>query len=185
MTRPEDSDERKAAQIVRDVSPAPSLEDRVVARLGAAGLLKVHRDWRTVLLSRSTLAIASLVGGLGLGLAIASLKVGIADAQHAYVFLLDTTRTDVNPPDAAELVRRDRAYAAWMASLERSGRLLSAVRLAPERMLVGAVERSESVPPASGVVIVQAANDSDARQLALASPHVRYGGTIEIRKKQI
>jgi hypothetical protein len=76
-------------------------------------------------------------------------------------------------------------YQAWAASLANDGRLVGANKLTdePGRWISGAGvgdQRTES--DVSGYFVVNAASYGEAMEIAQSSPHIRYGGTFEIRE---
>jgi hypothetical protein len=76
-------------------------------------------------------------------------------------------------------------YAAWADSLAGEGRLLGANKLTdePGRWISGAPAgdpRTRS--DVSGYFVVVAADYAEAVEIARTSPHIRYGGTFEIRQ---
>jgi hypothetical protein len=76
-------------------------------------------------------------------------------------------------------------YQAWAASLANDGRLAGANKLMdePGRWISGAAAgdpRTQS--DVSGYFVVNAASYGEAMAIAQSSPHIRYGGTFEIRE---
>jgi hypothetical protein len=69
-------------------------------------------------------------------------------------------------------------YAAWASKIRGEGRRISGEKLADESWSIGAESANL---PLRGFFIVQARDDEDARRLAQAHPHVRYGGGIVVR----
>ena len=76
-------------------------------------------------------------------------------------------------------------YRSWAASLADQGRLLGSNKLMdePGRWISGsAAGDSRTQSDVGGYFLVNAASYSEAVAIAGSSPHVRYGGTFEIRQ---
>lgn len=73
-------------------------------------------------------------------------------------------------------------YAAWARSLYADGRLVMAEKLGdePGAWLPTAPHAADDV--VSGFFLIVAENAADALNVARASPHLKYGGRIEIRR---
>jgi hypothetical protein len=81
---------------------------------------------------------------------------------------------------AAEEVVRE--YGMWAGSLAQTGQLVSAEKLAgPATHWLPEALPSEATT-ISGFFLIRAADSADATRIALESPHVRRGGTIELRR---
>jgi hypothetical protein len=77
-----------------------------------------------------------------------------------------------------------REYRDWALSLADEGRLAGANKLInePGRWLSGSTADSRTTSDIQGYFLVQASGYGEALEIAAASPHVRYGGTFEIRQ---
>jgi len=147
--------------LTREQQLDAALEDRVVSRLVAAGLVRRRRAWPVWV----TAAAAVVV--LAIGLWVFRPKHPLAPG-NTYVLLLYPDSTYRLPPKGhgaervAELVR-------WADSLHVTGKL--------ERggHLVGP-------GPIGGLFMIRAANDSDAARISATCPFTKYGGRIEVRR---
>ena len=75
-------------------------------------------------------------------------------------------------------------YAAWADSLRRHGRLELGEKLAEGTVTLrreGATESLDTPGLATGLFVVRAESLAQARAIAGTSPHLRYGGRIELR----
>lgn len=98
-----------------------------------------------------------------------------ADAG-AFLFLIRGTEPDRIAP-AEELVAE---YGAWAEELATEGRLIGGERLTDDPGLwVG--KEGPGLEVVSGFFLVRAMDYVEAEKIALASPHVAFGGTIEVR----
>jgi hypothetical protein len=145
----------------RERQPDPALEDRVVSKLVAAGLVRRRRVWPLW----ATAAAALVLFTIG----VSVLRPKHAPAQgSAYVLLLYQDSTYHVAPKGhggeriAELVR-------WADSLHSAGKLERAGHLA-------------GPGPIGGMFIIRAASDFDAERTAATCPFTKYGGRIEVKR---
>jgi hypothetical protein len=121
-------------------------------------------------------------GGTGLG--------GGADSEFLLLFRRDALAADAAP--GPTLNRMIDEYAAWREELDERGvllasRLLDAGRRSELRGSgsgLSVLNSSPSDDPAgyvSGFFLVRAASLTEAEALARRSPHLGYGGSIEVR----
>jgi hypothetical protein len=188
--------ERALAWIAEGQQPPRAVEDRVVAALRAQGSIVSSR--------RSALRLAFLAAAAALAVGFLVGRFGAPDAksEHFLLFLRD----DVAFGDREQERRYYDESAAWAAKLEREGHLLSATRLASPRasLLCGratvsfarvsaplsrtVLSQSGAAPTSSsgsgdemlGYFSIRARDERDAMAIARESPHLRYGGKIEI-----
>ena len=123
--------------------------------------------WRTAALVVVLGALASQRNAAGRNVAVAERTPAQGRAPE-YMLLLheDSLYQAPAPAHGAERVRE---YTRWADSLARAGHLVKAAEL----------EGSGAV---TGFFIVTAATEAEARALVATSPHLRYRGTIELRK---
>lgn len=104
-------------------------------------------------------------------------------AGPQYLLLLRGTEPDRQKP-RSQLVQE---YGAWAGDLAAAGALISAGELAVDEARwadpVGDPRAAEArTARVSGFFLVRAVDDDSALALARTSPHVAYGGAIEIRR---
>jgi len=78
-----------------------------------------------------------------------------------------------------------REYQAWAASLANEGRLVGANKLTdePGRWISAfAAVETRTRSDVSGYFLVSASGYEEALEIARSSPHIKYGGTFEIRQ---
>ena len=168
-------------------APDPSLVERFALRLRRAGLERwpAWRSWAAAGSLAATLAI-----GFAVGYAWRSVGPGgsspAAAPRPGYMLLLRGSGSV--PANDAQAAYDE--YAAWAAELARDDRLVSAEELADEAtwLVADATEPTARPPahalsePVVGFFWIRAANADSAIAQALNSPHLRRGGTIEIRE---
>jgi hypothetical protein len=78
-----------------------------------------------------------------------------------------------------------REYQAWASSLAQQGRLVGANKLMDEPgrwISAPTLGETRTRSDVSGYFLVSAAGYDEAVEIAGSSPHIRYGGTFEIRQ---
>jgi hypothetical protein len=145
----------------RQRQPDPALEERVVATLIAAGLVKRRRVWP------AWVAAAAAVVVLAIGLSVLRPKHTLAPG-NTYVLLLYPDSTYRFPPKGHE-AERVAELVRWADSLHAAGKF--------ERggHLVGP-------GPIGGLFLLRAASDSDAARMAATCPFTKYGGRVELKR---
>ena len=104
-----------------------------------------------------------------------------ADAGPRFVLLIYDDPSEPRPSAEAEGAVVSE-YAAWARGIRGSGRQISGERLLDDRLLVAPEGPNPSEQlRLGGYFVVQAADFDEATELAREHPHVRRGGTIEVR----
>jgi len=157
--------------------PAPN--PAVALRLGRELARQSPRAGPSPVL-RAAVVLLALGAGTALGRWALPHRGGAAEAGApiegaAFLLLIRGDEPGRRLPEA-QLVRE---YGQWAAALRGERRLLAAEKLADDggRWVRGA----DSATAVSGFFVIVAADYDDAVRIARASPHVAYGGTIEVR----
>lgn len=190
--RPE---ERAAlAALAREEVPPAFLEERVVRALKEENLICDRRAvWpgkvgKVALAAAAAMALFLLGGWVGARWATA--PASESDLPQ-FLLILRSSAHEVQADTPEEGVRKYREYEAWGGELQRAGRLLGGEELKPESRLLRAVDGrvavSESLPgQAEGVIagyfLIRAEDYNHAATLAERCPHLRYGGSVEVRQ---
>ena len=185
--------ERSALEALRE-GPAPpgELETRVVAVLAAEGLLGPRREpagaraaggWRRLSLAAG---IAASLAAFGLGWWTRGATPAVAGPETAgdrYVLLLHETGRALPASEEARLVAE---YSAWAVELRRQGVVIDGEKLDEPRWLLGPGGRREERGPTRGALagyfLLDAADAAAALALAETCPHLRHGGSVELRR---
>jgi len=115
--------------------------------------------------------------------------------REQYLLLLEgpaRTRPAGVVPSAADSAA-ERAivaeYGAWAGRLQRSGALVMAEKLADEPIAIHA--KSGVITPTrnpadevGGFFLIQVTDSAEAQRIARECPHLKYGGTVQLRKIQ-
>lgn len=133
----------------------------------------------------AVIAVAALVAGIAVGKRDGAAETMATGNQYA-MLLYENDSYQVPEPD--RMAERVREYADWAQDLAASGRLVAGEKLADDGVLLSAEGASrDGIPIADeGAVagyFVIAANDlEEATSIAATCPHLRYGGSISLRR---
>lgn len=188
------AEERRALDgLAREKVPPPVLEERVVEALKHSQLLLPSGSVSGVRARSVGLAVAaSLVFMLGAlaGSGWAS-KAGQKDNGPGFMLLLRSAPGPRQSRSSDEVSRMVEEYGKWAGQLRGQGVHVDGEKLGSEtrvlRGLGGRVEVSEnqmdaSPHPIAGYFLVEARDYEHAVRIAEGCPHLKYGGTVEIRR---
>lgn len=168
------SDERAAlAELPREAMPRSPLEDRVVARLRAYGLVRPRRRRTTVV--RAAGAIVLVAAGFAIGRATAATTAGSSGSQFMLLLYGAQSATP------AEETARATEYGAWARRQLAGGRLVAADSLARTTDTLGSATAPAGGSGPVGFFLIRAASAEEARQIAAGCPHLRHGGTVVVQ----
>lgn len=182
------AEERQALdRLAREKSPPPALEERVVESLKSAGLLRPRgRNFWSSVAPRAGLAIAASLLLFVLGALAGARWVSQPEKTGApeFMLVLRSSPEQTEPPAPEEVARRVREYGDWAGRLRRQGVRVEGERLAREaRFLRGtAPENKPDGEVIAGYFLIEARDYEQAVRLAEGCPHLKYGGTIEVRQ---
>lgn len=189
------AEERRALDaLAREKTPPPLLEERVVGALRREGMLRPAQNIRGLRARRTGLAVAASLLLFALG-ALAGARWGATPERKAgaaeFMLVLRSAAGQPTPAAPEEVRQRVGEYSRWAGRLRQQGVRVDGERLRPEaRFLRGAdagtavsEESSEAGQDAiAGYFLVEAQNYEQAVKLAEGCPHLKYGGTIEVRQ---
>ena len=164
--------------------PPPALKARVMETLTAQGVLRAGRGGVTTL---ARVAAALVIFAVGAMAGRAMPAPGSPDSAPRFLLALHEDSSFVPDRPIAELVNE---YSAWAAELGGRGQLVVAEKLSEWRVLLPEAAAA-GIPEAttasasgamSGFFLIRAADRAEAQRVALTHPHLRYGGTIELRE---
>ena len=145
----------------REMAPDPALEERLVSRLVAAGLVRRRRVW-PVWVAAAAAAIL-----LTVGVTLFRPKHALIHGQ-TYVVLLYEDST-YRPAPAGHNGERIAVLSRWADSLDAVGKFERAGRV----MGPG---------PLGGLFIVRATDDADAARIGTSCPFTQWGGHVEVKR---
>lgn len=184
MTAPEElTPEEKAAfeGLATHRIPPKALEDQVVSALKNEGLIEKTKPMNQYIKYAAGIAasIALFFAGNYFG-KNSALAVDI-DPLNGYLMIL---KEDANfqPGDPMEMFQE---YAAWMNGLAEKGVEITGQELKDTAWEVTAEGTtalgSEADTRVTGYFIIQADNEKEALGVVRDNPHLKYGGTIELK----
>jgi hypothetical protein len=115
----------------------------------------------------------------------------VVSAQSHYMLLLFESGDYRAAPTAERQVERVREYSGWARAVAESGRYITGEELARDgRWCRISAGRLEVLPPRpdsergmlGGYFVIGAASYDDAVNVARGCPHLRHGGTVEVRR---
>jgi hypothetical protein len=165
---------------LRQGPEAPStLEPRVLAALRSEGLIRPRTTWPQPLKIAASLLIFAAGALAGHYALPGSLGPRPAPAQARYLLLL---AGDVTP--AADGSSRAAEYGDWARGLAARGITVSGEELAGHAQVVSNAKLPAfpELTSVGGYFLIEASDDASAAELARTSPHVRYGGSIVLRR---
>lgn len=176
-----DAERRALRDLGRPAPPPDGLEDRIVAAAARAGLVRrrgapraASVRWPRVALAAAA-GLALLLAGGWLGSRLAAPP---APEGPRYLLLLhEGPGFDASGDVAGE-------YAAWAARMRETGGALVGAELSPEARIAEAPGVAGGGPASgrpTGYFILEARDLGEAEEIARSHPHVRRGGTIEVR----
>ena len=162
----------------REVNPPETLEERVVNVLWDEELIRTSRARGRFVGHAAIVAGLLLVGVLG----FLGGKMGTPQPDRGdYLLILRTGAGQTAAPGPEEETRLYNEYAAWYrAALER-GEMVAGEKLADDVSVLPAGDALDG-RTIEGFFLIKASTDREAERIASGCPHLRYGGTIEIRK---
>src|SRR5689334_3040523 len=146
--------------------------------------------------SRIALTAIGLAASLLLGLLLgrrfandgAAVPVGqlAATPKERYVLLLHGPARDADIVGEQAIVAE---YRAWATKLRAAGSLVSAEKLADAPATMLAATTATELPPnapgeVGGFFLIQVADSAEAFRIARECPHLKHGGTVQVRRIQ-
>jgi hypothetical protein len=176
-------EERALRALGSGSAPPAGLEEATLARLRGEGLVRARSPRRGALLRALTAAAALAVFAAGLAVGRWTLQGGAAsaaDSGPSFVLFLYDAPSEPAMSDA-EMRERVSEYRNWAIALRRSGAEIRGEKLRRDR-----AERlgpaAPGASPLGGYFVIQAKDWNAAMEVARSCPHLRHGGTIEVRQ---
>ena len=178
---------------IADLEAPADLEPRVIAAMKESKLITTRAGR-----GRRGLRVFAAAAGLAVVAFLAGFAVGEKDTPpQAAVpgpggdeFVLFLRESEASAPESAEAVEQlVNEYRSWAVRMHEEGKLIGGEKLD----LGGVVLQPTSGVPATrrwtpeesflgGYFIVRAVNYEEAARIATTCPHLKYGGTIEVRR---
>ena len=181
-------EQRRFAALPREKTPPHSLEKSIMNELSQRGLLGQRTSLQRGIVQLVAAAVLLILGGAGgyfLGTQQES-AVGPTTTNSTYILLLHESPTP--PENEAELVKE---YSQWAAELYEKGQFVGGEKLSYSGKVLTRTDGATTVADGmfsegkeilSGYFIIQAKNYDEALAIASQCPHLKYGGTVELRE---
>lgn len=161
-------------------SPPPELERRVIEAVRRAGGLQPAGRWKGPM-RMAAAAMLFLAAGFAGGVFWQSASDAPASpSTDRWMLLLADDATPLGGGDS-----RAAEYGAWMRDIANRGVRITGAELASGGRVVASLGGEGTGSPLAtvgGYFIVDDVSEQEAVALAAASPHVRYGGTIVVKR---
>jgi hypothetical protein len=177
--------------LAREAAAPPTLEERVVAALWREGLLTAPAPprWRRGLQVAGAIAAAIAIFFAGVLVGAGGRPAAPQDFHATYALLLRTGPDYQQTANDGQETQRVEEYRAWAGGVYRSGVQIRGEKLGD----AGRLLRKEAESPLpeeiaehgpgrlGGFFLISAGSLEEAVSIARTCPHLRYGGTIEVR----
>lgn len=189
------AEERRALEgLAREKAAPPLLEERVVGALRREGLLRPPNNLRGLRAPRAGLAVAASLLFFVLG-ALAGARWGSAPGRNTgaaeFMLMLRSGAEQSQPRTPEEVRQRVGEYGEWAGRLRRQGVRVDGEKLRREARILRAGDAGASVAERfseadentiAGYFLIEAQSYEQAVKVAEGCPHLKYGGTIEVRQ---
>jgi hypothetical protein len=162
--------------------PPPSLEEATLARLRAEGLVRARpRRGAVPRLLAAAAALALFAAGLAVGRrTVQSGAANAGDSASRYVLFLYDAPNEPAMSDA-QMQERVSEYRDWAIDLRRRGATIRGEKLRRDRSeRLGPAAPGDA--PLGGYFVIEAKDWESAMRVARSCPHLKHGGTIEVRQ---
>ncbi len=173
-----ESDLNQLRRLVREMMPPANLEDRVVDRLKSEGMIKGDRSrYLTYLVGVAASLLLFFLGAL-----TGRQSVPQIDANQGYLLLLHQDDGYV----LGDIREMEEAYSGWQPEIEGVAVFTSSQELQSSQVWVDYSGKEESDEKGgssliSGFYMIEAPSMEAAVAIARTNPHLKYGGSIELR----
>ena len=184
--------ERAALNSLKREEPPPAfLEELVVARLKNAKLLRVERPYASRRVPRMLLAATAALLIFATGAATGANWPTLTTSDSAqFMLLLNAGNESGRPRSQEEVMKAVAEYSSWARQLREQGVNIEGEKLKQESRVLGDEKSSPDSGDRlilkhriiSGYFVIAAQDYDQAVRIASGCPHLKYGGTIEVRQ---
>lgn len=190
-----DAKERQAFdRLAKEETPPSFLEERIVEALKESNLIRSPGRGRRLSYPQIGIGLAASFALFVLGVTAhvwwvsgSSLNKGMPE----FMLVLRASAQESQPGTSEEVRRTVEEYTAWAGEVRKTGLLVGGEKLKDEARLITVAEGrtlvSEDSPgpkdsQIEGYFLIQATDYQHAVAIAAGCPHLKYGGTVEIRQ---
>ncbi len=179
------------ANLPREKSPPNFLEEAIMKNLKKENLIHTNEQQGTWSFFKLATAFATafliLAFGIAIGFWLNTDTNTLAENKNPqYILLL---RSDSSPQATKlsndEITRRVKEYTSWANELSEKGTLISAEKLKSKTEILdknAETSLSANDDAVVGFFVIKAENYEKAKSVAKDSPHLKYGGRVEVRE---
>lgn len=188
-------EERRAfAELTREQMPPSFLEERIVEKLKAAHLIRSPRlgwlpSYQRIGVAVA-LSLAIFITGAIVGAQLITAPPKKSDSSE-FMLILRMSSPEMEAKTPEEELQRVKEYSAWARDLERRGLLTGGEKLKDEGRFLSQVKDGAAVAETpsrategaiAGYFLMPASDYDQAVAIARTCPHLKHGGTVEIRQ---
>jgi len=177
-----DQEKKIFSQLEREKPPEPALEGRIINKLKSEDLIKTTNDMKAYLKWAATVAVIIVAYFLG----VYSQQADPVKQEMAYMLILQEG-AEFQPGEPTEMFTE---YRDWMFSVDEKGIEITGQELKNQAVLVSAGQGIDYLEEAAdgrvtGYFVLNAASLDEAIAMARDNPHIKYGGTIQVKEFMI
>lgn len=188
-------EERRAfAGLTKEQMPPSFLEEQIVEKLKEANIIRSSRPGWFPGYQKIGVAFALSLAIFVIGAMVGAHRIS-APAQKSdvpeFMLILRMSRPEAEAKSPEEELQRVKEYSAWARDLERRGLLTGGEKLKDEGRFLSQVKESATVAETpskaaegdiAGYFLMPASDYDQAVTIGKTCPHIKYGGTVEIRQ---
>ncbi|MTI41250.1 YciI family protein [Fulvivirga lutimaris] len=169
-------EERDLFEKLKGIKPPIEMEEETISKLKSEGLIQSHN--KMIWVYRVAAALAFFV----LGYAVFPYLNSSEEPDYNYMLVLYQD-TNFNPGPPEEMFDE---YSHWMQSIYQNGMAIDGQEMKqPSLLLDGADVSNNATRTVGGYFVLSASSQDEAVKIAQSSPHLKYGGTIEVKEFMI
>jgi hypothetical protein len=181
-------------RLAKEVPPPRYLEERIVASLKQSNLIRAPGTNLSASYKKIGIAVAASLALFALGALAGAWWASAPSKKSAtaeFMLVLRSSLEESRARTPDETKRLVKEYGDWAGEIQKSGLLIGGEKLKDEARLLSTVDGSVVISlnqPASenksiaGYFLILARDYEHAITIAETCPHLKYGGTVEIRQ---
>ena len=189
------SEERRAfAELTKEQMPPSFLEEQIVEKLKANNVIRSPRlgwlpGYQRIGVAFA-LSLAIFVTGAMVGARRVSAPPKKSDSPE-FMLILRMSSPEMEAQTPEDELQRVKEYSAWARDLERKGLLTGGEKLKDEGRFLSQVKEGAAITEThsnaaegaiAGYFLLPASDYEQAVTVAKTCPHLKHGGTVEIRQ---
>lgn len=187
--------ERQAfAGLNREITPPSFLENRIVEKLKADGVIRTRTPTWLPSFPKIGLAFALLLAVFSVGAIVGARWSSVPATKiekPGFILIVQEFRPELRAKTREEEMQRVKEYGAWARDLGRRGLLIGGEKLKDEGRLLSQPNRSEAIVEVpsnasegavAGYFLLPSTDYNQAVAIAKSCPHIKHGGTVELRQ---